>query len=321
MAVQQDEFREHRLRNRLQTIILVVGLVVIAAAIGWSFAGTSGLVILTIGAVIFLAAGRRVGPQMVLRMYKAQPVAERDAPALVAMIRELSEKAGLPSEPALFYIPTEMVNAFATGTRKEAYIGLTDGILRTLTMRELRGVLAHEIMHLKHNDLAVMGLADVAARATHTVSQIGKLLLFINLPLVLSGESGISWLFIILLILAPTLTSLMQMALSRTREYDADLGAARLTGDPEGLALALQRMERVQGGFFERIFMPGRRIPEPSLLRTHPPIEERVRRLHALEGREDEPPAKDQQILPDIARLPHPTLRKPRWHFFSGIWS
>jgi len=118
------------------------------------------------------------------------------------------------------------------------------------------------------------------------------------------------------MVFAPTISALLQLALSRTREFDADLGAARLTSDPRGLATALAKMEKMQSGAFEQVLMPGRRVPEPSLLRTHPPTEERVQRLLQFADAFDEPPA--PQPLLDHTTLPGQP-RRPRWHL-GGTW-
>jgi heat shock protein HtpX len=146
---------------------------------------------------------------------------------------------------------------------------------------------------------------------------LGVLLFLVNLPLVFLGGATIPWFGILLLYFAPTLSSLLQLGLSRTREYSADLEGARLAGDAEGLISALQKIERYQGGVWERVFMPGRRVPVPSLLRTHPPTEERVRRLREIHGTPREPVRLTG--VDDIAgyfRLPrqHPSYR------FSGLW-
>ncbi len=154
-----------------------------------------------------------------------------------------------------------MLNAFAVGTRKHAAIAVTDGLVRQLDMRELVGVVAHEISHVRNNDLWVMGLADMFSRTTSILSLIGQFLLFLNLPLILLSQVTVNWFAIFLLIFAPNLSALAQLALARTREFDADLNAARLTGDPDGLASALVKIERAQGGWLERIFMPNRRVP------------------------------------------------------------
>ena len=134
---------------------------------------------------------------------------------------------------------------------------------------------------MRNNDLWVMGLANMFSRST-SLLLLGPFLLLLNLPLILFSQGMLSWWAILLLIFAPNLSALAQVALSRTREYDADLNAARLTGDPEGLADALAKIERLQGGWLEQILLPGRRVPEPSLPRTHPDTEERIARLMAL---------------------------------------
>ena len=256
-----------------------------------------------------------------MRLYGALRVDYRQAPALVAALSELAERAGLPARPDLYYVPSRTINAFAVGSRKQSVVAVTDGLLGRLNLRETVGVLAHEISHISSNDLWVMGLADLFSRATSVLSLLGLLLLAVNLPLVLFAGASINWFAIGLLVFAPSGSALAQMALSRTREYDADLNAARLTGDPEGLARALAKIERAQGGLWERIFMPGRRVPDPSPLRSHPDTRERIARLMALKP--GGPPA---VALPagwtelDLrAALGQPVVRPPRWHI-SGLW-
>ncbi|MDX1711726.1 MAG: zinc metalloprotease HtpX, partial [Rhodovibrionaceae bacterium] len=210
------------------------------------------------------------------------------------------------------------LNAFSLGSPKDSAIAVTDGMLRNLNLREFAGVMAHEVSHIRHNDLWVMGLADTITRLTRIMSLMGIVLFFINVPLLLVGQAVIPWLGVLVLIFAPTLGSLLQLALSRAREYDADMDAAGLTGDPEGLASALEKLERHQGRFWEEIFAPGRRIPDPSLLRTHPATEDRVTRLRSLE-----PSARGERFRelsgrregPGFARHEHP----PRWRA-TGVW-
>jgi heat shock protein HtpX len=176
---------------------------------------------------------------------------------------------------------------------------LTDGMIRTLSLRELSGVLAHEISHIRNGDLWLMGLADTVSRLTRMMSLFGQILL---------------------LVLAPTIGALLQLALSRTREYDADLGGALLTGDPMALAGALRKLERYGRGLWESLLMPGRRNPNPSLLRTHPPTEERIRRLAALSGQlgpDRIVPANDEH-LPGAGRF-RAVQAQPR-HRLTGLW-
>lgn len=319
MSVGPRLLPKHRLRNWLQTVLLVSGMVVLCLLLGWCLGGgLEGLLILGTTVALLALLAPRISARLVFRMYRATPLSRRRAPGLVRTVTELSKRAGLDRAPRLYYIPSRMINAFAVGTRGDAGLGITDGLLRGLDPREIVGVLAHEITHLRNGDLRVMSLADLVTRTVHFFSWTGQLLLFVNLPLHLLGAEPFPWLLILLLIFAPTLSALLQLALSRQREFDADLGAVELTGDPRGLASALQKMERLQGGFLERIFLPGRRIPEPSLLRTHPETEDRVRRLLQLEPEDRAALVKTLDPVHRPARDPG-DLPRPSWHV-TGLW-
>ncbi len=315
------EHRRHKLNNALQSLLIVAGMAGLLALLGWLIAGTEGVIWAVVAAAVAVVLGPRVSPGLVLRLYRARPIAPWQAPQLYAVTEALARRAGIADPPRLFYVPTRLLNAFAVGTREEAAIAVTDGLLRALNTRELAGVLAHEISHIRHNDMWVMGLADVFSRLTLLMSQGGLLLMLLLLPAALVGGVEVSLAAVFLLLAAPTVSTLLQLGLSRTREHDADLGAVELTGDPRGLASALDKLERYQGGWFERIFMPGRRLPEPAWLRTHPPTEERIRRLLSLEPRRL--PNRRALVLPPqlIDMGAFPGARRPlRWHFWSGTW-
>ena len=181
---------------------------------------------------------------LTLRLYRARPIAPEVAPQLWLLMRQIAERAGLPVIPVPHYVPSPMVNAFAVGSRQRCAIALTDGMLRSLTLRELAGVLAHETAHIAHGDLRVMGLADYVSRLTSLFAMLGQLLFLLMLPWMLLGDGQVNWFGLLLLILAPHIALLAQLGLSRVREFDADLMAAGLTGDPEGLASALARIEQ-----------------------------------------------------------------------------
>jgi heat shock protein HtpX len=208
------------------------------------------------------------------------------------------------------------MNAFAVGRTEESAICVTDGLIRGLDMRQLTGVLAHEVSHIRNGDLRVMAIADLVSRMTSAMSMAGMFLLFLNLPVIMTGGVPIPWLGVFLLMAAPTIGALLQFALSRAREYDADLHAASLTGDPEGLASALAALERRQGRMWEMV-LPGQRIPDPSILRSHPRTEDRIARLLSLRpGRRpplDMPGGRAQPI-----RVV-PVVRPPRFRA-SGLW-
>lgn len=314
-------WQRHARINRLQSLLLLGALAGLLALIGWLLWGTAGLLMPVLAAVALLLLNPVVAPELVMRMYRARYLAPERAPALYAMLAELARRAGLPARPALYYVPSAMVNAFAVGTRGRAAIALTDGLLRTLDSRETLGVLAHEVSHVASNDLRVMALADTVSRFTSTLSLFGQLLVLLNLPLALVYGQGIHWGAVLLLVFAPNVAALAQLGLSRTREYDADLNAVRLTGDPVGLARALTRIAQVQGSFLERVLLPGRHVPEPSLLRTHPATEDRVRRLMELRVPAVGGPLQIPPTLRPVSEhmLQPRVARRPRWHV-SGLW-
>ncbi len=283
-----EEQRRHKLRNRLQSVLLLGGMALLVAVCGWILFGPAGLLGVIVVAVVTLMFGSRLSAQMVLRMYKAERLSPAQLPDVFRIIGHLTKRAGLEKMPALYYVPSAMMNAFAVGRRDDAVIGVTDGLLRTLNLRELTGVLAHEMSHIRNNDVWLMGMADLATRLTRMMSLVGAGLLFLSLPMWLQGGSLVSFVLILLLMFAPQLTTLLQLALSRAREFDADLDAAGLTGDPDGLASALAKLERQQRSHWEQILMPGRKFPEASLLRSHPPTKDRIARLASLYQRAPE---------------------------------
>lgn len=313
-------WRRHTRTNRLQSLMLLGVMGGFLALVGWLLWGGSGIVWLLIPLLMLVLFNPFAAPELLMRLYRATPLTPEQAPALYDSLTELSRRANLPRVPTLYYLPSRMVNAFATGSQKRAAIAVSDGLLRNLDSRETLAVLAHEISHIQHNDMWVMGLADLFSRLTSTLSLFGQFLLLFNLPLLIFSNVSINWFAILILIFAPSLSALAQLGLSRTREYNADINAAMLTGDPEGLARALTRIEQQQGSFTEQVILPGRYTPEPSLLRTHPPTSERIRRLRELRlPYPARPPLPAQRPLTPGSLLDHPVTRPPRWHI-SGLW-
>lgn len=310
--------RARRHRNAIQTAMLLGGMTALMMIIGWLIGGPVGLMWIGLFGAFSLWLGTRMSPRLILPMFRAEPLSRHEVPEVFDIVEVLSRRADLPKPPALYFISSQLTNAFTVGHRADAALAITSGTLRLLTLRELAGVLAHEISHLANNDTRVMALADVVTRLTRAMSLAGMLLFIANLPLVIAGQAAFSWLLILLLIFAPGVGTLLQLALSRTREFDADMEAARLTGDPAGLASALRKLERQQSGMWEEILLPGRRIPDPSVLRTHPDTEERVRRLMALRLPEAPP-----LPLPDDLTRHHGAVpevhRRPTWRRF-GTW-
>jgi len=323
MATHLDEATRiaHGQRNRAHTLILLAGIGSLLALPTWLIWGLPGLLVAAAMAGIASVGARGIPPETVMRMYRARLV-QGDATPLGRITAELARRAELPAVPALYIVPSLTLNAFATGSRRRAAIAITEGLLRRLETREVAAVLAHEVSHIANNDTFVMGLADVVTRMTQAMSYAAAVLLAVNVAgLLFYGEASISWLAILILYLAPMLSSLLQLALSRTREYDADLEAAMLTGDPSWLASALGKLEQSNGTFWEDLTfpVPGRRIPAPSVLRSHPTTTDRIRRLTALDRRLASAPilvpAGPTMSLIGVG----PSTLHPRYRF-PGLW-
>jgi len=321
MTINKNQQRDHRLSNLTQSIILVGGMAILMALCAWLIWSWMGIFWILAAMSFMLFLGQRaLPPELVMRLYGAKPLDPRHGNQLYRIVTELSSRADLKTAPKIYVVPSLTLNAFATGRTDNAAIAVTEGLLRKLSMRELAGVLAHEISHINNHDLSVMALADTISRLTQAMSFAAIVLAIINIPTLFTGDWHISWMAILLLYLAPSISSLLQLGLSRAREYDADLEGASLTGDPIGLASALNKLERYHGQFWEDLVFPStRKIPQPSLLRSHPSTEERVSRLRELSGQMPFP-----QL--EIREEPFVTLvgvgpieMRPRYRW-SGLW-
>ncbi len=309
-------WRRHAWRNRLQTLLLLLALLGISALAGHLLFGADGMWFALLASLIALLIQPAAGARLTLALYRARPIPVQQAPDLWRLADWLAERAGLPVAPQLYYAPSPLVNAFAVGQRQQSAIALSDGLLRTLSRREIAGVLAHEMAHIANGDLRVMSLADYVSRLTALFAVVGQILLLLALPLVLAGRVEIDLLALLLLALSPHLALLAQLGLSRVREFDADLEAARFTGDPLGLASALARIERVTRSWRSWL-LPGWGNPDPSWLRTHPATEERVSRLLSLARDTGAEAIGDERgaYWPELA----PPRRQPRW-YPGGYW-
>ncbi|GLP98495.1 Zn-dependent protease [Methylophaga thalassica] len=299
---------------------MLLGLLFIyAGLLGLLILGGHGFFAILVFTALALSLTPSVSPGLTMRLYRAVKLLPHQAPGLHDRINILAKRAGLENKPDLYYIPSRMLNAFAVGSQAHSAIGVTDGLLKTLDQDELTGVLAHEVSHIRSNDIGVMGIADLFSRVTRVLSLLGQVLLLINIPLLVYQAATINWWVIALLVFAPSISALTQLALSRTREFDADLNAVRLTGNPEALARALAKIEYIQGRWFERVFFPGKGIPEPSLLRTHPPVNERIDKLKSLKHAFSSKVTFLPSVLVDSAMTKPELKEPPRWHI-SGLW-
>ncbi len=280
--------------NWVKTAILMAAIMALFGIVGGMIGGKSGMLMALVFGGAMNLFSYWFSDSMVLKMYNAQQVDETSAPQFYAMIRELARQAGLPM-PKVYIIDEAQPNAFATGRNPEhAAVAATTGIIQLLSARELRGVMAHELAHVQHRDILI---STISATMAGAISALANFAMFFG-GRDEEGRSVNPVVGILVAILAPLAASLIQMAISRAREFEADAGGAQISGDPNALADALGKIQMYAEG---RIPMgPAEAHPETaqmmilnplsgggiqSLFSTHPPTEERIARLRAMGGR------------------------------------
>lgn len=260
--------------------LLLAAMTMLAVFCAWLVAGNAGI-FLAIGIVVAtLIYGQRLSPRAIMRLHRAVPLPAWRLPAVHAGLATLARRAGLGRAPEVYRLRRDDIAAFTVGNGDRSAIAVSDGALRHLPPRELGAVLAHEVAHVAAGDTAWMTLADVIARTTTSISLVGVVSGLILA--MISGEIAIPLWAVMLLALAPMATGLLMSAFSREREFAADLAAARLTRDPAGLAAALARIEAATQGAWHVFLRSTRRRVAPSMLRSHPSTQDRIRRLLQL---------------------------------------
>lgn len=281
------------MNNTLKTFILLAGLTALLLAIGSAIGGRSGLMIALVFAAIMNLIGYWFSDKIALGMSGARPVSEAEAPQLYQIVRELCLRAELPM-PRLYVIPSDTPNAFATGRNPEhAAVAVTSGIVNILNRDELEGVLSHELAHVKNRDILISSVAAVIAGAISQLAHMAQwAMIFGGMSRDRDDEGGGGLMGgLAMMIVGPIAAMLIQMAISRSREYQADATGARICGKPQSLANALLKLESAN----RRLPMdvnPAQAqmyIVNPltaggiaTLFSTHPPIAERVRRLQEI---------------------------------------
>jgi heat shock protein HtpX len=276
--------------NLLKTAILMAAITALFMAVGQVMGGQNGMTLALLFALAMNFFSYWFSDKLVLKMYRAQEVDARSAPRFYAMVAELAQRAELPM-PRVYLIDEQAPNAFATGRNPQhAAVAATTGLMRALSERELRGVMAHELAHVKHRDILISTISATMAGAISALA---------NFAMIFGGRDSegrptnpIASMAV--MILAPLAASLIQMAISRAREFEADRGGAEICGDPAALASALQKIQQMARGI---PLAPAEAHPETAqmmimnplsggglrgLFSTHPNTEERVARLMAM---------------------------------------
>ena len=280
--------------NLIKTGVLLAALTVLLVLIGGALGGQSGMVVAFVLAMAMNFGSYWFSDRIVLAMYRAQPVDEAQAPGLYRIVRTLATRAGIPM-PRVYVLPDETPNAFATGRNPQhAAVAVTDGIMRIMSEEELEGVLAHELSHVQNRDTLIMAIAATLAGAITYMAHMAQWAMIFGGGRRDSDEdSGGGGLVggLLMIVLAPLAATLIQLAVSRSREFQADASGAQMAGQPWGLAKALEKLEMASK------VAPMQATPATAhlfivnpltgggwttLFSTHPPIAERVARLRAM---------------------------------------
>jgi len=280
--------------NQLRTTVLLAALTVLIIFFGKALGGTQGMVIAFLFAMVMNLGSYWFSDKIVLDMYRAQELTQSEAPELHQIVAELAQQAQIP-KPRIYLIPSESPNAFATGRNPEhAVVAVTQGIVRLLKPEELRGVLAHELGHVRNRDILIGSIAATLAGAIMLIADMARFAAIFGGGSRNDEEGGGGNIIglIVMSIVGPLAAMLIQMAISRSREYIADETGARLCGNPLNLANALEKLHHAAQKIPMQEAKPATAnmfIVNPltgggllSLFSTHPPIEERIRRLQAM---------------------------------------
>jgi heat shock protein HtpX len=280
--------------NLMKTGVLLAALTVLVVLIGGAIGGQNGMVMAFFLAMVMNFGSYWFSDRIVLAMYRAQPVDEATAPGLYRIVRTLATRAGMPM-PRVYIVPGETPNAFATGRNPQhAAIAVTEGILRVMSEEELEGVLAHELSHVQNRDTLIMAIAATLAGAITYMAHMAQWAMIFGGGRRDSDEdSGGGGVVggLLMIVLAPIAATLIQLAVSRSREFQADASGAQMAGQPWGLAKALEKLETASK------MAPMHATPATAhlfivnpltgggwttLFSTHPPVAERVARLRAM---------------------------------------
>ena len=278
--------------NTAKTFLLMAVLTILLIFAGNLIGGQGGMMIAFLFAIVMNFGSYWFSDKIVLRMYRGRELAQGDNPSLFQMVQELAGRAGLPM-PRLYMIEGDQPNAFATGRNPEhAALAVTEGILKTLAPDQLRGVLSHELAHVKHRDILIGTVAATMAGAISMIAHMAQWALIFGGGRSSNDRDGGSPLGgLVMLIVAPIAAMMVQMAISRSREYEADAGGAQISGNPLSLANALRTLDRKAGEIpmdanpataHMFIVNPLSGGGLAKLFSTHPPMEERIARLEAM---------------------------------------
>lgn len=262
------------------TVLLILALGGILVFVGWMVGGLQTIAAVLLALVALFVATPRLPPRMIMRLYRAAPVSYGQVPQLHDALREICRRAGLRHVPMLYILPSPTPNALSAGDSENAAIAVSSGGFELLGEREMVAVLAHEVAHIANGDNRLTLVTELLRQAVGTVCVVG--IIFALALLWTAPNVHVSLLVFVILGGAPVLAFLCQRAISRLREFAADMTSVELVGDPAALASALVKIDSNSRNLFKRLFGVEQERDLPTLLQTHPETGERIERLMAL---------------------------------------
>ncbi len=264
----------------IESVLIVTVMVALVVVVAMQVFGGMGLLLVIAGVSMLVYVSHQQGqppiPENLLAMSREQ------GSGIYSMLDDLTSKAGLQQRPSVYILSEEMMNAATLETREGPIIVLTPSAANRLTKRQLRGILAHEVAHLEFRDTVLLKLTSIVHIITQSIANIAWIMLIMFFPLLVLSEGTFPLYLLLILFGAPIASVLLQLAFSRSRELNADLGAVELTDDPEGLAEALEQIDRVRSHTLSQLF-PFKRPKQPStIFKSHPNIPVRAQRLRKI---------------------------------------
>lgn len=273
---------QNKVRNLIHTICLLSVMVSVTGLVSYFVLGIQGVWIAFFSCVFAVFLSGKISMERLLTNRGAERLSPMTYGEVYRAAEIIAKRAGLIKVPQLFYERSKAINAYAAGSKEDPYIVFTDSLLSNLNGREIVGILGHETAHIKNNDLNVMNMADYVQRYIDIVSSLGQIFLLFALPVMFFKGVPIALIPVLFIIFAPSIVRLLQLALSRTREFEADTVGVELTGDPIGLAQALSTLEKYHRVYWRHFIVPPWTQRTSSLLQTHPKTSVRIARLLEL---------------------------------------
>ena len=283
-----------RIHHIIFSFLLISLMMLLAVLLAWLLFGNYGIIFLLIIGIALIILHPAISYKLHLRLRGARKISYFNAPAMYTLFINLVRQAELSTLPSLYYIPEKTLNAFSIGNKKNTSIIITSALINYLTLPELEGVIAHEISHIKNNDMWHLGLAHTVYLITSWLSWLGIIFLIFHIPFLFTGGGNSLWLPATIIFTGPLLNKFLLSTLSRTREYEADIGSVQLTNDKYSFISALKKLGLQPVRLFGIFYIPTSGEYNLSIFRTHPGIRQRIHRLKKLH---DNTPAKQPGIL------------------------